>query len=76
MLVATPPSQAADLLGPVAERWSDGVAGEIAAIRGLAMEPSWVAMVRMQGALTSDLSWLEIEGGEAVRIACEQSVKP
>ena len=76
VLVATPPSQAADLLGPVAERWSDGVAGEIAAIRGLAMEPSWVAMVRMQGALTSDLSWLEIEGGEAVRIACEQSVKP
>ena len=79
-IVAIPPAQAADLLETIGGSGGEAVAGvvggENAAIRGIEMDPAWVAMVRTHEARLPLVSRFDFEDGGAIRVACEQSRKP
>ncbi|MGA1631040.1 MAG: FAD-dependent oxidoreductase [Phycisphaerales bacterium] len=75
VILATPPSQAAELLGTATSASS---ALDEAAVwcQAIEMQPAWVAMVRMHGAADPEWSWLSIEDGDAVQSAVRQTSKP
>jgi hypothetical protein len=75
LILATPPSQAAELLGS-ATTVSTELEDAAAWCRAAEMQPSWVAMLRTRGAAPTPWSWLSIEDGDAVRTAVSQSAKP
>lgn len=75
VILAVPPSQAAELLASAPEISLD--VGDAAAwCRAVEMEPAWVAMATVRSDGPAPCSWLSIEDGEAVRTAVSQATKP
>ncbi|MGA0173935.1 MAG: FAD-dependent oxidoreductase, partial [Phycisphaerales bacterium] len=75
LVLAIPPSQAADLLPSGPER-SASIAEAATWCRSFEMDPSWVAMARVRSDSPPAVAWLSIEDGDGVRTAVAQTTKP